>query len=52
MRMTDPKHPFNLLLKEYETKGKFRRLITEEEVGYDNIMMDNPNSPRLVIEDE
>jgi Fe-S-cluster-containing hydrogenase component 2/flavodoxin len=45
-------HPFIKLLAEAEAKGRFRRLVPLDKVGWDNIIYKNPKHPRLVIEEE
>ena len=45
-------HPFVKLLAEAEAKGRFRRLVPLDEVGWDNPVYKNPNHPRFVIEEE
>ena len=45
-------HPFVNLLAEAEAKGRFRRHVPLDKVGWDNIIYKNPKHPRFVIEEE
>jgi len=45
-------HHFVQLLAEAEAKGRFRRLVPLDEVGWDNPLYKNPNAPRFVMEEE
>jgi hypothetical protein len=40
------------LLAEAEAKGRFRRLMPLDKIGWDNIIYKNPKHPRLMIEEE
>jgi Fe-S-cluster-containing hydrogenase component 2/flavodoxin len=50
--MTKDNHPFVELLAEAEAKGRFRRLVPLDRVGWDNPVYKNPNHPHVVIEEE
>jgi ferredoxin len=45
-------HPFVKLLAEAEAKGRFRRLVPLDKVGWDNPVYKNPNHPRFAIEED
>jgi hypothetical protein len=30
----------------------FRRLVPEDQIGYDHIIQDNPNTPRIIVDPE
>lgn len=45
-------HPFVKKLEVAEEKGAFRRYVSLNEVGIDNIVYKNENAPRFVIEHE
>lgn len=49
---TKDQHPFVKLLAEAEAKGRFRRLVPLDKVGWDNPVYKNPNHPRFVIEED
>jgi ferredoxin/flavodoxin len=42
---------FNALYKA-EAEGRFRRLVPLDKIGYDNLVMYNPNAPRVVLNPE
>ncbi|OGO20268.1 MAG: hypothetical protein A2144_10080 [Chloroflexi bacterium RBG_16_50_9] len=50
--MKNADHPFVKLLEEAEAKGRFRRLVPLDKVGWDNTIYKNPHHPRFVIEEE
>jgi ferredoxin len=39
-------------LRKAEASGRFRRLVPLDEIGWDNIVMNNPNAPRVVLNPE
>ena len=39
-------------LRKAEASGRFRRLVPLDEIGWDNVVMDNPNAPRVVLNPE
>ena len=45
-------HHFVELLAEAKAKGRFRRPVPLDKVGWDNPVYKNPNHPRFVIEEE
>ncbi len=45
-------HPFLKLLAEAEAKGRFRRLVPIDKIGWDTPIYKNPNHPRVVVEEE
>jgi ferredoxin/flavodoxin len=49
---TKDQHPFVKLLAEAEAKGRFRRLVPLDRVGWNNPVYKNPNHPRFVIEED
>jgi len=52
MAVTSAERSFNRILVQYEAKGKFRRLMPLDKVGWNNIVYKNPNSPRVVLHEE
>lgn len=50
--MKNTNHPFVKLLAEAEARGRFRRLVPLDKVGWDNTIWKNPNHPRFVITEE
>jgi ferredoxin len=49
---TKDNHPFVRLLAEAEAKGRFRRLVPLDKVGWNNPVYKNPSHPRFVIEED
>ena len=45
-------HPFLRKLAQAEAAGKFRRHIPLDKIGWDNIVCDNPNAPRFIIDED
>jgi MinD superfamily P-loop ATPase len=35
-----------------EAEGRFRRLVPLDKIDYDNLVMYNPNAPRVVLKEE
>jgi formate hydrogenlyase subunit 6/NADH:ubiquinone oxidoreductase subunit I len=52
LKPTGPEDGFFAALNAAEKSGRFRRLVSMEEIGWDNIVMDNPNAPRVVLKPE
>jgi ferredoxin/flavodoxin len=52
LKPTGPEDGFFAALNAAEKTGRFRRLVPLEEIGWDNIVMDNPNAPRVVLKEE
>jgi len=50
--VVDRNHEFLPLLAEAEAKGKFRRLVSLDEVGWDNPIWKITKAPRYVIEED
>jgi flavodoxin/ferredoxin len=50
--MSSIEHGFNRFLEEAEANGRFRRLVPLDQIGWDNIIYDNPKHPRFVIDEE
>ena len=51
MQMTSADHGFNNLLDEAEAKGKFRRLVPLDKIGWDNPIFKMQNHPRFNIKE-
>jgi flavodoxin len=47
-----PEDGFFVALNEAEKTGRFRRLVPLDQIGWDNIVMNNPNAPRVVLKPE
>jgi ferredoxin len=52
MRIGGPDHPFAKNMQKAAEEGKFRWLIPLEKVGFDNILMESREVPRLVVKKE
>jgi len=52
LQPTGPEDGFFADLNEAEKTGRFRRLVPLEKIGWDNIVMNNPNAPRVVLKPE
>lgn len=51
MQMTNAEHGFNKLLEEAEKKGKFRRLVPLDKIGWNNPIWKMKKHPRFNIEE-
>jgi len=51
MVITRDNYPFAATLKELEANGRFRPLVPEDEIGWNNIIRDNPNVPRIAFKE-
>lgn len=52
LQPSGPNDAFFADLNEAEKTGRFRRLVPLEEIGWDNIVMNNPTAPRVVLKPE
>jgi flavodoxin/NAD-dependent dihydropyrimidine dehydrogenase PreA subunit len=50
MGMTGTGHRFLKILDDYAARGKFRKLIKDEEIGFGSTLMDSPDIPRLKLD--
>jgi flavodoxin/ferredoxin len=49
LQPTGPEDGFFADLNEAEKTGRFRRLVPLDQIGWDNIVMNNPKAPRVVL---
>ena len=52
LKPNGPEDGFFAALNAAEKTGRFRRLVPLDKIGWDNIVMDNPNAPRVVLKAE
>jgi Fe-S-cluster-containing hydrogenase component 2/flavodoxin len=48
----DMEHPFVKMLEEAESKGRFRRLVPLDKIGWDNLICNIKKVPRFVVEED